>query len=83
MYAVSVRQPQAGAVPTSPVADGPPGRVADPRGPARGRRPAGRDGRPAYGALLGVMGLVDCVDSGAADFSAGRRLLGLAPSQRR
>ncbi len=73
--AVSIRQPQATAVLAHPGPFRHPGWRTDYRGPLlihaakrlAGDPPAGKVASPIYGALLGVVDLVDCVANGRAD----------------
>ena len=73
--AVSIRQPQATAVLAQPGPFRHPGWRTDYRGPLlihaakrlAGDPPAGKVASPTYGALLGVVDLVDCVANGRAD----------------
>jgi hypothetical protein len=74
MRAVTIRQPQAAAVLAPPGPFMHPAWRTDHRGPLlihAERHGAGdppiRRGGPAYGALLGVVELVDCVEAGVAD----------------
>ncbi len=74
MYAVTIRQPQAAAVLARPGPFEHRGWETDYRGPllihaarwAAGDPPVGRSDGPAYGALLGVVELVDCIVNGRA-----------------
>ncbi len=74
MYAVTIRQPQAAAVLARPGPFEHRGWETNYRGPllihaarwAAGDPPVGRSDGPAYGALLGVVELVDCVATGRA-----------------
>ena len=74
MYAVTMRRSQAAAALAPPGPYEHPGWETDHRGPllihaarwAAGDPPAGRSDGPAYGALLGVVEMVDCVAIGRA-----------------
>ena len=69
MRAVSIRQPQAAAILAAPGPFHYPGWRTDHRGPLlihatsrkAGDPPAGRAASPVFGALLGVVEMVDCV----------------------